>query len=352
VLAVDLNKDGIPDLVAVNQGGQSLNKGTVTVSLGKGKGEFAPARNYTLGNVGPYDVVAADFNGDNLPDLAAVLFGTSDPTVVGNEVDVLLNNGKGEFLPFTAYTIGTKPRSVGVADLNKDGKLDLIVANSTANNVGVLLGRGDGTFAPQVTYPSGHNPHGIAIADFDHDGNVDVALANNGPEGQITVLLGKGDGTLGDAIGYPAGAGTFGLAAGDLNGDGFPDIVTAGQRAQSVSVLLNTGKGTFTRGTDITLPGKSGGPVAVALADMNHDGKLDILAPYPDIKDPENGGNTYLLLGKGDGAFQPPIALATGNGSYGSVTGHFFKKNEMDFAEARTTGSVIIMKGNCAAHHR
>ena len=220
VLAVDLNNDGVPDIVATNQGG--MDKGTITVALGLGKGKFAAPTTYTLGDVGPYETIAADFNGDGYLDLAVVLFGTSDRTIVGTQVDVFINTGKGTFKPFVAYATGTKPRAVIAADLNKDGKLDLIVANSTANTVGVLLGKGDGTFGPRVDYPAGNNPHGLAVADFNHDGRLDVAVANNGPVGAINVMFGKGDGTLEAPITYSAGAGTFGLAAGDLNGDGYP----------------------------------------------------------------------------------------------------------------------------------
>lgn len=336
VLAVDLNNDGVPDIVATNQGG--MDKGTITVALGLGKGKFAAPTTYTLGDVGPYETIAADFNGDGYLDLAVVLFGTSDRTIVGTQVDVFINTGKGTFKPFVAYATGTKPRAVIAADLNKDGKLDLIVANSTANTVGVLLGKGDGTFGPRVDYPAGNNPHGLAVADFNHDGRLDVAVANNGPVGAINVMFGKGDGTLEAPITYSAGAGTFGLAAGDLNGDSYPDIVTSNQRSKTVSVLINAGDGTFKKPVELAA---AGAPVAIDLADMNGDGNLDILSSSND------GGVTEVFLGNGEGTFQAPISAATGDGSYGSAVADFDGDGTKDIAAALTTGSVSIMKGSC-----
>lgn len=337
VLAVDLNKDGVPDVVGTNHTGMALTKGTITVALGTGGGKFGTSRMYTLGDAGPYETTATDFNGDGYPDLAVELFGTSDRTIIGIEVDVFINNGNGTFKPFVPYATGNKCRAVKSADLNRDGKQDLIVANSQDGTVGVLPGKGDGTFGPRTDYPAGPNPHGLTVADFNRDGNPDIAACNNifHPDGAVNVMLGNGDGSLAPPEQYSVGAGAFGLDAGDLNGDGYPDIVSASNRAASVSVLINTGTGTFEKAVDYTATAR---PIAVTVGDLQGDGKLDILS--------SSRQGTDILAGNGDGTFQPSILVETGS-SYDSALADFDGDGVMDIASAVTSGHVVVMKGMC-----
>src|ERR1700680_2977074 len=93
------------------------------------------------------------------------------------------------------FATGSNPRSVAVADVNIDGKLDLIVANSVSNTVGVLLGNGNGTFQTQQTFTVGTTPFSVAVADVNADGKLDLITANNGGN-NVTVLLGNGNGTF------------------------------------------------------------------------------------------------------------------------------------------------------------
>lgn len=348
VLAVDLNRDGALDVIGTNQGGMNLTKGTISVALGAGNGSFYPITVYTLGDAGPYETTAADFNGDGYIDLAVELFGTSDRTIIGAEIDVFINKGDGTFHPFVAYATGKKPRAVISADLNKDGKQDLIVANSIVDSVGVLLGVGDGTFGPRHDYPAGDNPHGVVVTDLDNDGNLDVAICNNSPMGSINVLMGKGNGSLENTVQYEAGEGTFSLDSGDMNGDGYADIVTANERANSVSVLINTGSGSFKKPSDYAVSGgPSGRPVAVTLGDLQGDGKLDVLASVCNKMDPLDGGVTNILYGNGDGTLQSAATVATGNGSYDAAIADFDDDGTLDIVSAVTTGSLVIMKGTC-----
>ncbi|MFT4046793.1 MAG: VCBS repeat-containing protein [Solimonas sp.] len=347
VLTADLNRDGLPDIVGSNQGGMSTARGTITVLLNQGKGRFAAPVRYTLGDAGPYETFAADFNGDGYPDLAVELFGTSDQTIVGAEIDVFINNGDGTFKPFVRYATGKKPRAVVAADLNGDGKQDLIVADSNDDSVGVLLGKGDGTFGPRTDFPAGRNPHGVVVADFDKDGRLDVAIANNVPGGAVNVLLGKGDGTLAGTIEYAAGAGTFSIDTGDFNGDGYPDLVTSNERARSVSVLLNTGKGTFARPVDYPASGKQGGALSVTVADLRKNGRLDVLSSVSNIRAETEGGHTDILFGNGDGSFQPPLTVATGSGTYDAAVADFDGDGTQDFVSALSTGTLAVFKGGC-----
>jgi hypothetical protein len=125
------------------------------------------------------------------------------------------------------------------ADFNKDGKLDLVVANFDDNTMSVLLGNGDGTFQSQVIYPTGAGPNDLAIGDFNHDGNLDVAATDN-EDTTISILYGNGDGTFqAPVIDNLAGVGPWGIASGDFNGDGLTDLVVTNNGDSTVTVLLS-----------------------------------------------------------------------------------------------------------------
>src|SRR5207302_2431101 len=131
-----------------------------------------------------------------------------------------------------------------------------VVANALDNTVGVLLGNGDGTFGPQQTFAVGHGPRSVAVADVNGDGKPDLVVVNQGnsstPGNTAGVLLGNGDGTFGPQRTFPVGFGPFLVAVADVNGDGRPDLVVANEneglfpQPSTVSVLLGHGDGTFT----------------------------------------------------------------------------------------------------------
>jgi FG-GAP-like repeat len=174
VAVVDVNADGKSDVVVANE-----NSSTLGVLLGKGDGTFQGAVTYGSGGRSPSSVVVADVNGDAIPDLV-VANGCGD-TCASGEVGVLLGNGDGTFLPAVSYgSGGIAASSVAVADLNGDGKLDVVVSNQIDNSLGVLLGSGDGTFQPAVTYRSGSNSFTgtVAVADVDADGKPDLVVAD------------------------------------------------------------------------------------------------------------------------------------------------------------------------------
>jgi hypothetical protein len=239
----DVNGDGSPDIVVVNQSGPGT--GDIRVLLGGGDGTFQLGGTYDSGGVDLFGVALADVNTDGRPDI--VVGGWFSGTV-----SVLLGNGDGTFREPVVYSGGGYPLSVAVADVNGDGKPDLEVAEYTGHGeVGVLLGKGDGTFQPIVIYDSGGNfADSLAVADLNGDGNPDVVVTNCGADtihgctslftSVVSVLLGNGDGTLQPPATFNAGGNSVSsVAVGDLNGDGKPDLVTSDWIPGGINVLLN-----------------------------------------------------------------------------------------------------------------
>jgi hypothetical protein len=160
-------------------------------------------------------------------------------------VGVLLGNGDGTFQNQTPFATGAQPRSLAVADVNGDGKPDLVVANSGGATVSVLLGNGDGTFQNQTPFATGAQPRSLAVADINGDGKPDLIVANENSN-SVSALLGNGDGTFQSQTTFATGLYPTSVAVTDLNGDGKPDLVVASGTGNAVSVLLNKVNGGFT----------------------------------------------------------------------------------------------------------
>jgi len=312
VAVADLNGDGKPDLVVAN-----YSSSTVGVLLGNGDGTFQAVVTYDTGKYGADSVAIADVNGDGKPDL--LVANSCYPYCGPGAVSVLLGNGDGTFQAAVTYDSGGYfATSVAVADVNGDGKPDLLVANWDSNNVGVLLGNGDGTFQTAVSYSSGGlYPYSVAVADVNGDGRPDIVIANcvttsycfSGNSGTVGVLLGNGDGTFQAVVTYGSGGNdTTSAAVADVNGDGKPDIVVTNESSGTVGVLLGNGDGTFQ--TAVSYGG--GGGYSVVVADVNGDGK-------PDIVVGDGGGSANVLLGNGDATFQTAVSYGSGGWENTSV---------------------------------
>jgi hypothetical protein len=249
---------------------------------------FAPAVAYGSGGIDAMTVVVADLNGDGTPDLVVANWSVVGGTCVSGAVGVLLGKGDGTFRPPTTYCSGgDNSGSVAVADLNGDGKLDIVVANVNSGTVAVLLGNGNGTFQPAVTYSSGGStPFSVAVADINHDGIPDllVAIDNFDTNGLVGVLLGNGNGTFQPVVTYGSGAyQADSVAVADINHDGKADLLVANVCADpkcakegTIGVLLGNGDGTFQ--TAINYPSGGYWNRSVAVADVNGDGIPDLLA--------------------------------------------------------------------------
>ena len=164
-------------------------------------------------------------------------------------------------------------RGVEVADVNGDGKADLVVVNTLYDNVGLLLGNGDGTFQNMINIPTLGDPSSVAVADLTGDGKPDIIVAEEYSD-CVGVLLGNGNGTFqGERI-FGTGDKPVFVAVADVNGDGIPDLIVANQSSNDVSVLLGNGNGTFQSQTTFAA---GAGPDSLAVADVSGDGKADII---------------------------------------------------------------------------
>jgi hypothetical protein len=330
VAIADVNGDGKPDVLVVNECGTSnlscgigsAVNGSVAVLLGNGDGTFQSAVNYNSGGFIGYSLAVADINGDGKPDVV-VVNACGNSTNCQGTVGVLLGNGDGTFEPAQTYSSGGSiAGSVAIADVNLDGKPDILVTNqciSTADciygvspgTVGVLLGNGDGTFQPALTYSNrAYGPESLAVGDMNGDGRPDLLAANY--LGSVSVLLGNGDGTFQSATTYETGgSNSFSLALSDVNKDGKLDVVVSDECGKGctsnqgfVSLLLGNGDGTLQPALILNSGGDDA--LAVAIADVNGDGNPDILVGN-EAGLPFGPSALAVLLGNGNGTFQPAV---------------------------------------------
>jgi FG-GAP-like repeat len=348
VAIADLNGDGILDLVVANeQQSKSDPQGSISVMLGKGGGKFRVPVNYGSGGQSAFSIVVADVNGDGKLDLI-VANGCLGSNCATGSVGVLLGNGDGTFKNAVTYSSGAASvfgSRVAVGDLNGDGKLDLAVATTGSGCgsgcpkglVGVLLGKGDGTFKKAKTYSTGgFDAIGwVAIADVNGDKKPDLVVANYcatecsfpPAEGSVGVLLGKGNGTFQAVKTYPSGgAGTASVAVADLNNDGKPDILVAncgplacgpGSPGGNVGLLIGKGNGTFKPAVNYNA---ANSPFDVLAADVNGDGKLDIVVSnWGTPNAATNDGAVTVLLGTGNGTFRRLQTFPSGGAETPSV---------------------------------
>lgn len=279
---------------------------TVNILFGNGDGTFQPSSTLNTA-VGPFFIASGDFNGDKKPDLVVLN---------GDYISVFLNNGNGTFRgPINNTLVGS---ALGIGDFDRDGTLDLAVTHSTDTTawLTILLGNGDGTFREGASYSIPTDPKSVAVADFRGDGQLDLAIADFSGAPGVTVLLGNGDGTFEGGVTYTSDFAIW-ATAGDFNGDGKPDLIVSnfsynGYSTGSVSVLLGNGDGTFQPQVVFPADAESG---FVAVGDFNGDHKLDVVDEDPLF------GYLLTMLNTGSAVFSPTSPLTFPTQLVGSTSG-------------------------------
>lgn len=332
VVIADLDGDGWLDLATPNA------DQTVSVLKNQGNGSFGPRVDYMAGNLN-LAIVAQDFDGDSDLDLAV-----SDYAASQVSVSVIVNLGNGTFGARSDFAAGRTPRYVASGDFDGDGKPDLVTGdydplqNST---ISVLINT-PGAPPPscsRVDFPVGNGPSFVAIGDLNRDGKADLLVANE-EDGTISTLLGQGGNAFAPQTAYAVGTFPQAILPADLDGDGDLDVAVCNLFSSTVSVLRNRGDGVLVSRLDYPLGGR---PRFVAGGDVNRDGRLDLVtANY----DPVNPGTVSVLLGRGDGTFDPHVDYPVGIGSYAVAVVDLTRDQDPDLVTADYDGNTISVLKN------
>ncbi|MEI6257247.1 MAG: FG-GAP-like repeat-containing protein [Planctomycetota bacterium] len=359
----DLNGDGKPDLAVANFQSDSVSVLLNTTPAGAQTPTYTPPASFATATA-PSSVSIGDLNGDGKPDLAIGNFyynSGGSPETSSSTVNLLLNTTATASTAPTyvaqqvTFTAGARPRFVSLADLNGDGKVDLVIAHDYSKCVSVLLnttttGSTSPSFGGRTTFATGSSPKFVAIGDLNGDGKLDLAVAN-ASSSSVSVLLNT-TATGGTTPSYAAqttfatGGTPQSVSIGDLNGDGKPDLtvaITSGG-SDSVSVLLNTtaspattpsfaAKATFASTYFSTRSG--------SLGDFNGDGKPDIVL----VSKASDGSAVSVLLNKTTtGATTPSFATPTqfsAGSSYSVAVGDVNGDGKPDVAVANASNCSV-----------
>ena len=305
----DLTGDGQPDLAV-------LAYSDLVVLPGRGGAEFASPLDDGPGMQGGNHLVEADLDSDGRLDVIV-------SNTFADAISVLLNQGGGVFAAPVGYAVPGHPNRVAVGDLDGDGLPDLATANAEGDSAAVLLGLGQGLFGPAAVFPGGNTPRGIALGDLDADGWPDLVLANDAVN-RVTVLLGLGGGLFGPPADYVIESRTRAVTIADLDGDGVPDLVAGNLTTQgSVSVLRGLGDGTFA--PKLSYPTGSG-PISLATGDLNGDGALDVVSANL------WSNSLSMLRGTGGGLLGTAVDCLVGDAPISVDLGDFNADGTLDLA--------------------
>ena len=278
-------------------------------------------------------VTTADVNGDGKPDLIAV---RGNPSFVY----VWTNAGNGLFISNASYAVGGFPYQVIAADVNGDGWPDLITANNSGNSLTVLTNDGTGNFvlAATLAMGSGTAPHSVAAADLFGRGRPDLISANS-QAASFAIWTNMGGGNFASNTSFTIGTPQYNVpqwvTTADVNGDGKPDIIGAGNDDYPfLFVWTNNGAGGF---ASAPVPPVLSGITCVVAVDVNGDGKPDLVL---------NTGQLTVLTNNGAGGFAVvPGGSSASSGAYALAAADVNGDGSVDIIACNST-SLIVFTNN------
>ena len=317
ITLADLNGDGLPDLVSGASSSPPGGRGPIATQLNQGGGTFGPRVLY-YANYGTAYVAVADVNADGKPDVVVSNTlgggGLGASTLNTPSVWVFPNTGNGTLGAAVGYgaveNSGYDAQADTAVDLNGDGKVDLATTNWLNGTASVLLNQGGGTFGPVVQYGTGLYPGPLAVADVTGDGRPDLITLGQG-KGTVTVLPNRGGGVIGQATTAPASVPQTQTVA-DVNGDGRPDLILSrASPSQSVTVELNAGDGSFPAASTTTYAvDATAGPNYVTPPTVT---AADVTGDgRPDLLVLTPAKAVAVLVNRGTGTFAAAVAYGTG----------------------------------------
>jgi hypothetical protein len=326
--SIDVNADGFADILVPN-----ADSNTFSVLLSNGNGSFGLAQPYST-YAAPDTLYSADFNRDGLPDIVAGF------TSAGG-VQVFLGNSTGTLSVAGTYpTGGSNTSGMAIADFNQDGNVDLVVATASNANLSLLYGNGNGGFAPFINVPVDNSPYQMTVADFNADGFPDLGVACFSSI-KLQTLLGGKNGFAVPATFSPLNH-TTGMVSGDVNQDGIVDLIVEGNG--QLYTYLGIGNGSFQAALTKATPsdGSFGfGGFLLAAADINRDGKQDILLQSP------SGLYTYLATSGGSYATAVVNPLyGTGTASFKPILSDFNGDGLVDVATPTALNNIGVFLNN------
>jgi VCBS repeat protein len=351
-MAVDTFEGGTREDILTSGSDNTGNNPFLYVLSNDGHGSFKPGPHSPIGFSKPL-ILSADMNHDGKPDaVMAVATGTNT-----GQIAVALGKGNGTFGAPIVTNVAIAPSQIAVGKFI-GGNLDLAVTGAlSSTQVGLLVlpGNGNGTFkkAQQVASIAGPTDSAsMVVADLNRDGRPDIVLSNRGHEfgtpsvaGALMVFIGKGGGAFKPPITLHPGKFPGPVAVGDLNGDKIPDLVLSSADSsyfESVYALLGKGNGTFSIGAPVPL--NTSGVTSAAVQDLNQDKKPDAV-----FSSCCGFANSYILVGNGNGTFQPPFLMPLPNSGVQIVAQDVSGDGKADLLQLNSPGgpgsqSIVVLR--------